>query len=317
MAKDDLRKLQEQVERDKAAANGEPVPEPVDDDDNDNAATQAEIAALGEETAAAPVPTSPRGGISLRFGSMRLPVVLGLGAAWAGHRIFSSGQQLLAHISEECETLKGMTRSRSDIEAPSGPKREALEELRRRKELLSTNILPLLAQLEQPADAQSLGKPLGARSSDELEELRGTLSARVEACGALLAQYDAIGQSPPSGFRAWPLARLEEHLAHFNAKGDELRAVAQLLSRLGSPRVDGDLPEWDAAALKAYATTLEEQVVELEARKEKEELLGKIEAELWRRKEEAPVALATLSTKKLRKLYKHLKTGGDAAAVDV
>ena len=61
---------------------------------------------------------------------------------------------------------------------------------------------------------------------------------------------------------------------------------------------------------------LEEQVIEAERRKEKEELLGKIEAELWRRKE-PPVALATLSTKKLRKLHKHLKSGGASAALDI
>lgn len=308
MAKDDLRKLQEQVERDRAAANGMAPQEEGESDDTE--------VAVSEAPAAPEVPSSVRGKVSLPLGGLRLPIMVGLGAAWAGYRTVASAQ-VSSQIEAEIDALKELTRSRSGIETPAGRKRAALVELRRRKDLLSAHVLPLLVQLEQPVDTPSIGKPLGAQTADELHELHETLRARVEACGTLLAEYEALGQPPPTGFRAWPLARLQQQLAHFSSKGEELREVAQLLSRLGGPRVDGDLAEMDVATLKEYAATLEEQVIEAEKRKEKAELLGKIEAELWRRKEEAPVALATLSTKKLRRLYKHLKSGGAAAALDI
>ena len=70
----------------------------------------------------------------------------------------------------------------------------------------------------------------------------------------------------------------------------------------------------EVTQLQEYAASLEGKVAEAEKRKEKDILLGKVEAELWRRKEEPPVALATLSTSKLRKLLKHLKSGGEVAS---
>ena len=45
-------------------------------------------------------------------------------------------------------------------------------------------------------------------------------------------------------------------------------------------------------------------------RKEKAELLGKIEAELWRRKEETPIATATLGVSELKALLEKLQQGG-------
>ena len=311
MAKDDLRKLQEQVDKDKAAARGEPILPEADADEEESGGGEE-----GEAATAAPSSSSSGSGLRLPLALLTrpLPLALGAGAAFAGHRILS-GAQLNAQINQELAALKEMTGSRSAVEAPAGGKRAALEDLRKRKELLGSRVLPLLAQLEQPADAPSLGKPLSTCSVEELDELQSALSARASACGKLLSEYEALGcQPPPPKFRSWPLEKVEAHLALFAAKGDELRSVASLLSRLGGPRVEGDLPTMEVTQLQEYAASLEGKVAEAEKRKEKDILLGKVEAELWRRKEEPPVALATLSTSKLRKLLKHLKSGGEVAS---
>ena len=63
-------------------------------------------------------------------------------------------------------------------------------------------------------------------SSAELATLNGTLTARLEACGHVLAEYEALGQPPPVGFRAWPLAQLRARHADLSERREELREVA-------------------------------------------------------------------------------------------
>ena len=73
----------------------------------------------------------------------------------------------------------------------------------------------------------------------------------------------------------------------------ELKKIVTLLSKLGGKRMDWNLPEQSGEELKATIATLEAQVKEASERRRTSELLGQVEAELWKRNEEAPVALAT------------------------
>lgn len=245
--------------------------------------------------------------LPLLNGPAKLPVIA-IAAGVGAHRIWSArvSKALDADLDAECAALGELTLTKR-IERPSGcTKRAALEELRARKALLSEHVLPQLRSLEQAVDAPSK-KPLGSRSSEELLSLNTTLSERVSMCAALLSQYELLGQPPPPGFRAWPLDKVSERLANMTSKGAELREIVALMGKLGGKRMDWSLPEMSRDALRAHAAQLEEQVAEARERREHAEMMGKCEAELWRRKEEAPVALGTLSTDELRALHKKLK----------
>ena len=90
-------------------------------------------------------------------------------AGVGAHRLLSSrtSQALDDELDAECKALSDLTLTKR-VEPPAGcSKRQALEELRARKQLLTEHVVPMLKTLEQPLD----GQKLGARSSEELAEL--------------------------------------------------------------------------------------------------------------------------------------------------
>ena len=204
--------------------------------------------------------------------------------------------------------------------APSMPPNPSVRDLRaaidevRRQRVLVSSILPLLTTLEQSAPVQ-----LVSRSSEELAVLHADLTARVSACGSLLAEYDVLGQPPPSSFRSWSLERLRRQLEHLEAKSGALREVVALRTRLGGPRLDPAVVEWDEPTLRKYAAKLATKVAEADERKDKAVLLGKVEAALWQCGQDVPVALPTLTISELQDLYANLKarSNTDNAAVKV
>ena len=103
-------------------------------------------------------------------------------------------------------------------------------QLRARKSLLEEHVLPKLNQLADGDKHEQLhggGKPLAARSSNELADLNSTLSARVEASGTLLAEYESLGQPAPPHFRMWPLEELRTRLNDMRTKREELREIVR------------------------------------------------------------------------------------------
>ena len=75
------------------------------------------------------------------------------------------------------------------------------------------------------------------------------------------------------------------------------------------------MPERSVEELGKITKKLKKKVRERAERKEKAELLGKVEAELWRREEEVPIATSSLSIAELRALLAKLQgaTEDDAA----
>lgn len=302
VADDDMQKLREAVERDRAAAA---------------AAEQQEPPPAAEVVPAAVPKVAGRSLVSALAWPLRgarLPVCLG--AAAAAYTV-QRRRALLRRLADEIEgelcglQLSGSRRVEPPASASSrsmSERRTALTELRARKALLD-DVLPMLAQLYEGKQEQALGggKPLAERSSAELVELNTTLSARVQASGLVLAEYESLGQPPPPGFRTWPLSTLKERHANMTSRRDELRDVVRLLSQLGRQRMDWSLPELSADELREHAAGLAAQVAEAAERKERATLLGKIEAEMWRRKEETPIATTTLSTDELRGLLARLQ----------
>ena len=90
--------------------------------------------------------------------------------------------------------------------------------------------------------------------------------------------------------------------------------VVRLLAQLGKQRMQESVPKMTKEELRGYASELGVKLAEAEERKEKAELLGKIEAELWRRKQEAPVATGSLDIPELKALLKKLQGGAPASA---
>ena len=253
------------------------------------------------------VARSSLAGVVLR--RARLPLAVGA-VGFAVHHTWVS--RLASEVDAELHKLAKMTGIRHvDPPSPLGRRnlrdhRAALTELRARSHLLASSVLPLLRQLEleRPPDA---GAPLTQRSSAELAALNTSLTERVASCGALLAEYEALGQPPPPTFRSWATETLGSRLDNPTSKRAELQAIVALQAQLGRQRMEASLPEWSAAALREHAAALAAEVEEVSARKHKARLLGKVEAELWRRGEEAPVALATLTAEKLEALLAKLK----------
>ena len=95
----------------------------------------------------------------------------------------------LTALSDACGTKRVET-PEHDASTVDGM-RSAARELDCRRELITQHVLPLLGQLEQstPVAAQLATKP-----SAELAALNVTLTARVDACGTLLAECEALGQ---------------------------------------------------------------------------------------------------------------------------
>ena len=183
-------------------------------------------------------------------------------------------------------------------------------QFRARKSLLEEHILPQLNQLADADKQEQLhggSKPLAARSSTELADLNATLSARVEASGTLLAEYESLGQPAPPHFRMWPIEELRTRLNDMRTKREELREIVRLLAQLGGQRMEWSMPERSLEELAKITKKLKKKVRERAERKEKAELLGKIEAELWRREEEVPIATSSLSIPELRALLAKLQ----------
>jgi len=157
----------------------------------------------------------------------------------------------------------------------------AADEVRARRRLLA-KVAPLLAQLEQSTALSQLA----IRPSEELTAMAEGLATRVDACGALLAEYESLGQPAPPGFRSWSLDQLTTRRAQLLAKGEVLRELIALGAQVGSPRLDWNLPEWSDEQLRAHVESLRAQASETTERKQKAALLGKVEAAFWRRCEE-------------------------------
>ena len=79
--------------------------------------------------------------------------------------------------------------------------------------------------------------------------------------------------------------------------------------------MEWSMPERSLEELAKITKKLKKKVRERAERKEKAELLGKVEAELWRREEEVPIATSSLSIAELRALLAKLQgaTEDDAA----
>ena len=90
------------------------------------------------------------------------------------------------------------------------------------------------------------------------------------------------------------------------SKAELLREIVRLDAGLGRVKMDWELPAWGEDKLRAHAAGLREKSAAQAARKDKEEMLGKVEAALWLRKQEPPVALGSLSTEELRELLSKL-----------
>ena len=305
VASDDLAKLRAMVEKENAALAGVQDEEP-----------KAEATAVPEAVATVATEIARR---RLPLGKLALPIGLAAGATTFYVQQRRAGiQRLETSIDEEVAKLGELTKSQR-VERPEST-RAALEELRARTAVLEDDVLPKLAQLYEPGKAEQAlagGKPLSQRSSTELAELSSALGERVEMSGRLLAEYESLSQPAPPGFRQWGLAELSARLEDMVSKRDELREVVRLLAQLGGKRMEWGLPEKSVDELRAVAADLAVKVEEAKARKEKSELLGKVEAELWRRKEEAPVALGSLSTEELQATLRRLQMpGADDAARD-
>ena len=256
---------------------------------------------------------SPGGTLGLR--RVRSPVVLAVAAGAAGWRLVRvtvarREAEAVAELEAASGALSELLGTSVKEELPRGrPAVLALAaELRERHALLCDSVLPLYGQLELKPPATLL-----QRSAKELEELSTTLAERVRACAAVLEQYESLGQAPPPTFRSWGVAQLEERAANMTAKAEVLREIVALDATLGRVKMDWELPAWDEGRLRSHADALAEKSDALLARKEKEGLLGKVEAALWLRKQEAPVALATLSADELRELLKKLNAAPRAA----
>jgi len=182
-------------------------------------------------------------------------------------------------------------------------------ELRDRAGVLE-RLMPLYRQLEV-----TVPQSLGSKDAAGLRELLASFEEQVEASGAVLRAYEALGQAPPPHFRSWDLEVLRERAANMTAKSELLREVVQLDAQLGRTKMDWDLPIWEPERLRAHADGLAEQAAETAAHKEKQKLLGKVEAALWLRKLDPPIALHMMTTPQLRKLLAKLNgspTGADA-----
>lgn len=232
------------------------------------------------------------------------------------HRQKSELRRLSGEIDATISKLGELTKSKPRAPPPHGSVREqraALEELQTRASLLEDDILPKLAQLAEPgkadesATALAGSKPLSQQSSAELSELSVALRARVDVTGAVLAEYESLGQPAPPSFRGWPLPELKQRLDDLSSKRAELREIVRLLAQLKGQRMDWNLPAKSAEELRAHAARLTEKVSEANERKERAALLGKIEAEMWKRNEEVPVATGTLSIPELKALLLKLQ----------
>ena len=259
--------------------------------------------------AIAPGPPRPR---SFFIARAMPPVVLGAAAA-----AFALRSQVVQRAERRLETELSALAKQSGSRRIAAPEhaptvrgiRQATDEVALRRELLGA-ILPLLVQLDQPTPA---APQLAAMDASELVRLNASLSARVEACGALIAEYEALGQPAPPGFRSWPVQEVHARRALLVAKGPLLREIIALGAPLGSPRLDWSMPEWSEERLAQHAEALRAQAAETIQRREHSIMLGKVEAAFWRRGEETPIATGSLSTEQLRTLLASLERAAPTA----
>ena len=297
--KSDLAKLQAQID----GFKGGDVLARVERPPERNSASDNVPAAI------APGPPRPR---SFFIARAMPPVVLGAAAAAFALRS-QVVQRAERRLEAELSALAKQSGSRRIAAPEHAPTlrgiRQATDEVALRRELLGA-ILPLLVQLDQPTPA---APQLAAMDASELVRLNASLSARVEACGALLAEYEALGQPAPPGFRSWPVQEVHARRAHLVTKGPLLREIIALGAPLGSPRLDWSMPEWSEERLAQHAEALRAQAAETIERREHSIMLGKVEAAFWRRGEETPIATGSLSTEQLRTLLASLERAAPTA----
>jgi len=315
IAREEEQKMREALERKyqaKAAAESE---------SEATASTEA-----SPETSAEVVPKKFGIGAALLPRGVRLPVCLGATALVVQRAVVAQRRrvelrELAIDIEEELAALQELAPAARRVEPPACAssrsvceRRVALDELRLRRELL-TEVVPKAAQLQYELTG---GKPLAQRSVAELSELNSTLTLRIEACGHVLAEYESLGQPPPPGFRTWPVATLRERHVNMTSRREALVEIVSLLDQLGKQRMDWSVPEMTPEQMGALARSLRQQVEEAAERKEKASLLGQIEAEMWRRREETPMATATLGVEELKALLAKLQgtptAGGEHGA---
>lgn len=174
-------------------------------------------------------------------------------------------------------------------------------ELRRKATLLANEMLPLYQQLEAQVPPS-----ITRKTEAELTAMRASLVERVDACADVLTEYQRLGQAPPPAFRSWPASQLRERHANMTTNAEILREIVKLDAQLGRTKMDWELPTWSVERLSEHAEMLTQKVTELALHKEKQELLGKVEAALWLRKQDPPMALHMMRADQLRDLLSKL-----------
>ena len=157
-------------------------------------------------------------GVLSRSRRLRAPAAVVLALGWWRTRI---AVKLSCEIKEELEALRELTATRHEVERPPMPDpRRLLGELRERRAILSSHVLPMLRQLEE------VPPPLLAeRSMWELSSLNATLSTRVGAVAKVLGAYLDLGQDPPPGFRGWSITKLGQRYDNIAEQSPSNRRV--------------------------------------------------------------------------------------------
>ena len=272
------------------------------------AANEQTTATATDEPTSSPSTRPPKQSLAARPALVRL--VLPLGSATVAAAVRASRRRarraaLRTSVAELCQKLS-LTPPPPD--SSDATMIEQLERLR----FCEEHIWPACKQLEEHPPRSKVM----ALSVAELEHLRDVLVRRVEACSRVLEAYVRLGQSAPPTFRSWPVETLDERTANITAKEGLLRRVGALQAQLGSRRLDWGLPAWDDAALEEHIAALESQLEDSRERKEREELLGKLEARYWMSKKDPPIGLPTMSTQDLKQLLKQLQSAGEEGLSD-
>ena len=177
-----------------------------------------------------------------------------------------------------------------------------LRDILRRLEFCRQHILPACKQLNMRPDVEICDKCLS-----ELELLSASLQERVKACARFLDCFVRLDQTPPSDFRSWAPDELNDRAQTIELKEPLLRKVLSLQSQLGSKRMDWSLPDWSEESLESRIMELESQLKVHQAHKEKQKLLGQVEAAFWIRKMDPPIGLSGLGIEELKDKLRQLK----------
>lgn len=174
-------------------------------------------------------------------------------------------------------------------------------ELGRRREVLLDEVLLAYSRLESTPP-----RALANATEAELIGVKESLVERAQVASEVLKGYTALGMETPPHFTQWELEDLQARAANVTQKAPLLREVLRLQKQLGQTRADWELPAYDEAALEAMVAKLEPELATRNEWKRKQVLLGKVEAAHWRRGEEVPIALGSLSCEELEEYYERL-----------